>query len=75
MEVHQLHQKTFRKLYKSKRKKNIQMTDYHKIYLALAIAYLRSRNKYLRDGCAWVPTSSGNTNVALTMQQYREEMK
>jgi hypothetical protein len=51
------------------------MTDEYKAKLKLAIAYLRSRGKYLLDGCTWVPTSSGNTNVAATMQQYREEMK
>jgi hypothetical protein len=43
--------------------------------VAAAIAYLRSRGKYLLDGCKWVPTGSSNTNVAATMQQYREEMK
>ena len=51
------------------------MNDYLKTHLALAIAYLRSRNKYLLDGCKWVPTSSGNTNVAATIAAYREEMK
>ena len=51
------------------------MNDYLKTHLALAIAYLRSRNKYLLDGCTWVPTGSSNTKVAATMQQYREEMK
>jgi len=43
--------------------------------VAAAIAYLRSRGKYLLDGCKWVPTNSGNTNVAATMAAYREEMK
>jgi len=51
------------------------MTDEYKAKLKLAIAYLRSRGKYLLDGCAWVPTGSSNTNVAATMQQYRDEMK
>jgi hypothetical protein len=51
------------------------MNDYLKTHLALAIAYLRSRNKYLLDGCKWVPTNAASTNVAATMQQYREEMK
>ena len=51
------------------------MTDEYKAKLKLAIAYLRSRGKYLLDGCAWVPTNAASTNVALTMQQYREEMK
>jgi hypothetical protein len=43
--------------------------------VAAAIAYLRSRNKYLLDRCKWVPTGSSNTNVAATMAAYREEMK
>lgn len=51
------------------------MTDEYKAKLKLAIAYLRSRNKYLLNGCTWVPTSSGNTNVAATIAAYREEMK
>lgn len=51
------------------------MTDEYKAKLKLAIAYLRSRNKYLLDGCVWVPTSSGNTNVAAAIAQYREDMK
>ena len=51
------------------------MNDYLKTHLALAIAYLRSRNKYLLNGCKWVPTNSGNTNVAATIAAYREEMK
>ena len=51
------------------------MTDEYKAKLKLAIAYLRSRNKYLLDGCAWVPTNAASTNVAATMAQYREEMK
>ena len=70
-----MHKKTFRKFYTSKRKENIQMTDEYKAKLKLAIAYLRSRNKYLLDGCRWVPTNAASTNVAATMQQYREEMK
>lgn len=40
-----------------------------------AIAYLRSRDKYLLDGCAWVPTTAEKTDVRQTMQQYREAMK
>lgn len=51
------------------------MTDYHKTHLALAIAYLRSRNKYLLDGCKWVPTNAGKTDVRQTIKDYREEMK
>ena len=51
------------------------MTDEYKQKLKLAIAYLRSRNKYLLDCCVWVPTNAANTNVATTMAAYREEMK
>tara|TARA_R110000868_G_scaffold143058_1_gene360729 strand:- start:190 stop:345 length:156 start_codon:yes stop_codon:yes gene_type:complete len=40
-----------------------------------AIAYLRSRNKYLLDGCAWVPTPADKTDVRQTMADYREAMK
>ena len=40
-----------------------------------AIAYLRSRDKYLLDGCEWVPTPADKTDVRQTMQQYREAMK
>jgi len=51
------------------------MTDYLKIHLKIAIAYLRSRNKYLLDGCKWVPTNSSKTDVRQTIKDYREEMK
>jgi hypothetical protein len=51
------------------------MNDYLKTHLALAIAYLRSRNKYLLDGCKWVPTNAGKTDVRQTIKEYREEMK
>jgi len=40
-----------------------------------AIAYLRSRDKYLLDGCVWVPTTAEKTDVRKTMQQYREAVK
>ena len=40
-----------------------------------AIAYLRSRDKYLLDGCKWVPTTAEKTDVKKTMEQYREAMK
>jgi len=40
-----------------------------------AIAYLRSRGKYLLDGCKWVPTPAEKTDVKKTMEQYREAMK
>jgi hypothetical protein len=43
--------------------------------VAAAIAYLRSRDKYLLDGCKWVPTPAEKTDVRKTMQQYREVMK
>ena len=40
-----------------------------------AIAYLRSRDKYLLDGCKWVPTPADKTDVRKTMAYYREVMK
>ena len=40
-----------------------------------AIADLRSRDKYLLDGCKWVPTPADKTDVKKTMQQYREAVK
>ena len=40
-----------------------------------AIAYLRSRNKYLLDGCDWVPTPAGQTDVKKTIAEYREATK
>ena len=40
-----------------------------------AIAYLRSRDKYLLDGCKWVPTTADKTDVKKTMHQYREAVK
>ena len=40
-----------------------------------AIAYLRSRDKYLLDGCKWTPTPADKTDVKKTMQQYREAVK
>ena len=43
--------------------------------VAAAIAYLRSRDKYLLDGCKWVPTPADKTDVSQTMQQYREAVK
>ena len=51
------------------------MTDEHKQKLELAISYLRSRNKYLLDGCKWVPTSADKTDVKKTMADYRKAMK
>ena len=40
-----------------------------------AIAYLRSRDKYLLDGCKWVPTPADKTDVKKTMADYREARK
>ena len=40
-----------------------------------AIAYLRSRDKYLLDGCKWVPTPADQTDVKKTMEQYRKAVK
>ena len=39
-----------------------------------AIAYLRSRNKYLIDpGCRWKPTNAANTDVKRTIVQAEVE--
>jgi len=43
--------------------------------VAAAIAYLRSRDKYLLDGCVWVPTPAGQTDVKKTIADYREAVK
>jgi hypothetical protein len=43
--------------------------------VAAAIAYLRSRNRYLLDGCKWVPTTAEKTDVRQTIKDYREAMK
>jgi len=40
-----------------------------------AIAYLRSRDKYLLDGCKWVPTPAEQTDVKKTIAEYREATK
>ena len=40
-----------------------------------AIAYLRSRDKYLLDGCKWVPTTAEKTDVRQTIKDYRETVK
>jgi len=40
-----------------------------------AIAYLRSRDKYLLDGCKWVPTTAEKTDVKKTIAEYREATK
>ena len=43
--------------------------------MAAAIAYLRSRDKYLLDGCKWVPTTAEKTDVRRTIADYREAAK
>ena len=41
---------------------------------AAAIAYLRSRGKYIADlGCNFVPTNRAQTDVKRTMDNYRAE--
>ena len=41
-----------------------------------AVAYLRSRNKYIVDcGCKFVPTKPVQTDVAETMRRYRQEVE
>ena len=37
-----------------------------------AIAYLRSRNKYILDRCKWAPTSAEKTDVRATIAAYRK---
>jgi len=43
--------------------------------VAAAIDYLRSRGKYLLDGCKWTPTPAGQTDVKKTIAEYREATK
>lgn len=40
-----------------------------------AIAYLRSRDKYLLDNGKWVPTTAEKTDVRRTIAYYREAAK
>jgi len=40
-----------------------------------AISYLRSRDKYLLDGCKWVPTPADQTDVKKTIAEYGEAVK
>jgi hypothetical protein len=41
-----------------------------------AVAYLRSRNKYILDpGCTFVPTKPVLTNVYETIRKYRQEVE
>jgi hypothetical protein len=43
---------------------------------AASIATLRSRGKYIADiGCTFVPRSAAQTDVALTFEEYRREVK
>jgi hypothetical protein len=51
------------------------MIQTHQEKLAAAIAFLRSRNRYLLDGCKWVPTTADKTDVRQTIADYREAMK
>ena len=43
--------------------------------VAAAIAYLRSRDKYLLDNGKWTPTPAGQTGVRKTIAEYREAVK
>lgn len=44
--------------------------------LEAAIAYLRSRNKYIIDlGCKFKPTDAANTDIAETVRQYRLDVE
>ena len=45
-------------------------SHYNAVKREEAIAYLRSRNKYLLDGCKWTPTPAANTDVKMTWLQY-----
>ena len=41
-----------------------------------AIAYLRSRNKYIIDqGCNFIPTKAVQTDVSETIRAYRAEVE
>ena len=39
-----------------------------------AIAYLRSRDKYLLDGCKWVPTTAEKTDVKKTIAERKGDL-
>ena len=43
--------------------------------VAAAIAYLRSRDKYLLDNGKWTPTPAEKTDVRKTIAAYREAVK
>jgi hypothetical protein len=54
--------------------RRVKMT-YNEQKLEEAIAYLRSRGKYVVDKtCAFRPTDSSATNVAQTVANYRREV-
>ena len=41
-----------------------------------AVAYLRSRKKYIVDpGCKFIPTSAAHTDIAETIRKYRQEVE
>jgi len=43
--------------------------------LEAAIAYLRSRKKYILDvGCKFKPTSPAHTDITKTVEMYRQEV-
>jgi len=43
--------------------------------LEAAIAYLRSRKKYILDvGCKFKPTSPAHTDITKTVEAYRQEV-
>jgi hypothetical protein len=46
------------------------MSHYNAVKREEAIAYLRSRNKYILDRCKFVPTPAANTDVKMTWLQY-----
>jgi hypothetical protein len=50
------------------------MSNYNKTALTKAIAYLRSRNKYIMDkSCTFKPTSAAATDVRATWETYNKE--
>lgn len=51
------------------------MVHTHDEKLAAAIAYLRSRGKYLLDNGKWVPTTADKTDVRQTIKDYKEAVK
>ena len=75
MEMFELHKKTVRQFHPSQREATFQMIKSNEEKVKDAIVYLRSRDKYLLDGCKWVPTLPDKTDVRQTMQQYRKAVK